>query len=398
MDHGWREASMNPQARRISRRSLALGAALALGYIVTPLDENWAVAQQNETSAVAEKNGRGSGQGARSGTSDIRDAARLFSAAAVVAGRRELERLERETGAPIVIETVEMLERESAAAEAVDLARRSGSRGFFILIAKKERKLEVLASERYQRVLTDARRDAVRSAFFEGFRQRDYDLGLSRGLRAIAEILVTAQRSGDSAAEGFRRSEGSIPGAAGSAVDSALIVRNQVRLTLAGARAILGGAEAKARAMGLKVNVAVVDDGGHLLAFERMDGARPASAYTALTKATTAATLRLPSGPLPAGSTSPDLLLNLSLQNAAAASGGKITSLSGGVPVLVDGQVIGGVGVGGGTGEQDAQIARAGIQAFSDQLSVPKPDSRTSAGSPTEGPGTNARDRQSSRP
>ncbi|MBS0263291.1 MAG: heme-binding protein, partial [Planctomycetes bacterium] len=53
---------------------------------------------------------------------------------------------------------------------------------------------------------------------------------------------------------------------------------------------------------------------------------------------------------------------NLSLQNAAAASGGKVTTLKGGVPIVLEGQVIGGVGVGGGTGEQDAEIAKAGIQ------------------------------------
>lgn len=64
----------------------------------------------------------------------------------------------------------------------------------------------------------------------------------------------------------------------------------------------------------------------------------------------------------------PDLLLNLSLQNAAAASGGKITTLKGGIPVIVDGQVIGGVGVGGGTGEQDAEVAKAGIQSLLDAL------------------------------
>lgn len=110
--------------------------------------------------------------------------------------------------------------------------------------------------------------------------------------------------------------------------------------------------------MDLKVNIAVVNDGGHLLAFERMDGARPASAYTAMTKATTAATFRQATGPLPAGTHDPDVLLNLSLQNAAQASGGKLTTLLGGIPVEVSGQVIGGVGVGGGTGEQDAEIAR----------------------------------------
>ena len=99
-----------------------------------------------------------------------------------------------------------------------------------------------------------------------------------------------------------------------------------------------------------------------------MDGARPASGYTAITKATTAATFRQETGPLPRGATAPDPLLNLSLQNAAAASGGKITTLFGGVPVIVDDQVIGGVGVGGGTGEQDAMVAKAGIEAFLTEL------------------------------
>jgi glc operon protein GlcG len=121
----------------------------------------------------------------------------------------------------------------------------------------------------------------------------------------------------------------------------------------------------------LKVNIAVVDDGGHLIAFERMDGARPASGYTAITKATSAATMRQPSGPLPAGVANPDPHLNISLQHAAAASGGKITTLLGGVPLAVDGQVIGALGVGGATGEQDAQIARAGAQALTDQLALP---------------------------
>ena len=116
--------------------------------------------------------------------------------------------------------------------------------------------------------------------------------------------------------------------------------------------------------MNLKVNVAVVDDGGHLLSFERMNGARPASGYTAITKAATAATFRQASGPVPAGTTNPDPLLNISLQLAAQASGGKLTTLSGGIPVVVDDQVIGGVGVGGGSGDQDPQVARAGCRGF----------------------------------
>lgn len=145
-----------------------------------------------------------------------------------------------------------------------------------------------------------------------------------------------------------------------------LVTRQRVDLNLAGAEKILAAAREKATAAGLKMNIAIVDDGGHLLAFARMDGARPASAYTALTKAVTAATFRQESGPIPTNA--PDMLLSLSLQNAANASGGKLTTLKGGAPVVVDGQVIGGVGVGGGSGEQDAEVAKAGIQALLDAL------------------------------
>lgn len=140
-----------------------------------------------------------------------------------------------------------------------------------------------------------------------------------------------------------------------------LVTRNAIQLNLAGAEMIVAEAKKKAAELNLRVNIAVVDDGGHLLAFARLDGARLASGYTALTKAVTAATFRQETGPLPPKG-EPDLLLNLSLQNAAAAGGGKLTTLKGGVPVVVDGQVIGAVGVGGGTGEQDAEIAKAGIQ------------------------------------
>src|SRR5205807_10414059 len=123
----------------------------------------------------------------------------------------------------------------------------------------------------------------------------------------------------------------------------------------------------KAAALGVKANIAVVDDGGHLMAFARMDGARPASAYTAQTKAVSAATFRQETGTLPPKG-EPDLLLNLSLQNAAASSGGKLTTLKGGVPVVIGGQVVGAVGVGGGSGEQDAEVAKAGIKALLDAL------------------------------
>ncbi len=146
-----------------------------------------------------------------------------------------------------------------------------------------------------------------------------------------------------------------------------LVTRNRIQLNLAGAEMIVAEVKKKAGEMKLKVNVAVVDEGGHLLAFARMDGARPASGYTAITKAVTAATFRQETGPLPTKGV-PDILLNLSLQNAASSGGGKLTTLKGGVPVVVDGQVIGAVGVGGGTGEQDAEVAKASVKKLLDAL------------------------------
>lgn len=150
--------------------------------------------------------------------------------------------------------------------------------------------------------------------------------------------------------------------------ESRLVAPGHVELTLDGAGTIILHARRQAESMGLKVNITVVDDGGHPIAFARMDGARPASIYTSMTKATAAATLRQPTGPVPPGAEEPDPLLNLSLQHTAAASGGKVTTLYGGVPIVVDARVIGAVGVGGGTGEQDAEVARAGIAALLDAI------------------------------
>jgi glc operon protein GlcG len=165
---------------------------------------------------------------------------------------------------------------------------------------------------------------------------------------------------------------GLVPSSACVDEPDVLLTRNHAKLHLAGAQKVIQGALAKAKEMKLTVNVAVVDEGGHLLSFARMDGARPASVYTALTKATAAATYRQATGPSTSAAGQPDILLSLSLQNAAAASGGKMTSLKGGVPILVDGQVVGAVGVGGGTGEQDAEVAKAGIARLEEALSKEK--------------------------
>ena len=326
--------------------------------------------------------------------SDVRDTAGMFSADAVRAARDALAKIERTIGVPVLIETIETLKGETIDEVATRLARRSGAQGVFILIARKESKIEVLASRRYTEALPRPARTKVRSAFIEGFRKKNFDDGLREGVAALDAELASARSEGKvplaekpasrdesptrrflpqspaaSAPGQFEGTREHEPGvAAEPAKGKPLVIRNQVRLTLDGARTIIAAAAEQAASMSLKMNIAVVDEGGHLLSFDRMDGARPASGYTAITKASTAATFRQPTGPLPAGTSAPDPLLNLSLQIAAQSSGGKLTTLLGGLPIVVDSQVIGGVGVGGGSGEQDAQIARAGVQAFLDEL------------------------------
>jgi glc operon protein GlcG len=302
----------------------------------------------------------------------------MFGSEAIAAAHKELERVERETGVATIIQTVESIGGRTIDEAAVRLARQSGIHGIFTLIARREAKIEVLAAPTLQAALPLSRREPIRAAFIEGLRRHEFDDALKRGVAAIATAVSAAERAGELRTRSPALLAWGVEAAAtaANATDGGLILRNQVRLTLAGAKALIAGAEAKARSIQLKVNIAVVDDGGHLLAFERMDGARPASGYTAMTKATTAATFRQPTGPLPAGTTSPDPLLNLSLQNAAQASGGKITTLYGGVPVVIEGQVVGGIGIGGGTGEQDAQIARAGSQALLDQLAAISSDNK----------------------
>ncbi len=131
-------------------------------------------------------------------------------------------------------------------------------------------------------------------------------------------------------------------------------VKPSMTLTHAGALAVLQGAVAKASEMNVPQCIAVVDGGGNLLAFVRMDGAKVLSQHTATQKAVTAATTRGATGHAP-----DDLALKLAL-----ASGLRVTNLKGGLPIVVDGHVVGAVGVGSGTGEQDVAVAEAGIAAL----------------------------------
>lgn len=103
------------------------------------------------------------------------------------------------------------------------------------------------------------------------------------------------------------------------------------------------------------VSIAIVDDGGHLLAFERLDNANPISSYISVEKARTAALGRRESKGY-------EEIVNGG--RTAFITAPLLTSLEGGVPIIVDGQVIGAVGVSGVKSEHDAQVAKVGIRAL----------------------------------
>ncbi len=135
--------------------------------------------------------------------------------------------------------------------------------------------------------------------------------------------------------------------------------RPALKLTLEGARAILAAAEKRAADMGVPQCIAVVDEGGYLLAFARMDGGKLSSVQVAITKALSAAIRHTETGPIANGSET-SLILSLGLPMATE---GRITPIRGGIPIVVEGQVVGGIGVSSGTEEQDVEVARAGLAA-----------------------------------
>lgn len=140
-------------------------------------------------------------------------------------------------------------------------------------------------------------------------------------------------------------------------IDEAFVSRNNVKLSTKGSHVILHAAEKHAAAIGVPQCIAVVDEGGHLLAFSRMDGARIGSIPIALTKAVSAATRKRPTAQEAGG----DVLGSIRL---ALAAGGDLTGIGGGLPILADGHVVGAIGVSSGTVDEDTAVAQAGIDAF----------------------------------
>jgi uncharacterized protein GlcG (DUF336 family) len=127
-------------------------------------------------------------------------------------------------------------------------------------------------------------------------------------------------------------------------------------LEAAEVKAIAAAAEAEALKNNWAVSICIVDDGGHLLSFQRLDGAAPVSAHIAPGKAVTAAMGRRESKAY-------EDMINGGRVSFLSAPG-LDAMLEGGVPIIKDGQCLGAVGVSGVKSTEDAQIAKAGIAAI----------------------------------
>jgi glc operon protein GlcG len=138
------------------------------------------------------------------------------------------------------------------------------------------------------------------------------------------------------------------------------LTRNNPKLTLEGAELVLAAAKARAVEIKVPMDIAVVDDGAHLLAFARMDGAKLSSVEIAIRKAQGAAIRRLPTAPARTGE-EVNVVLSMGL---ALATEGRQIPVRGGIPLLVDGVCVGAIGVSNGTEDQDVDVAQAGARAL----------------------------------
>lgn len=131
------------------------------------------------------------------------------------------------------------------------------------------------------------------------------------------------------------------------------------RLDLADAGVLLEAARAKASEIGVPMCIAITDEGGNLVAFERMDGGKVTSITIAIDKAFTAAGAKKATHEY--GEVSQP---GKPVYGIASAIGGRLMVVGGGLPVVVDSDVVGGIGVSSGTPAQDREVAQAGIDAF----------------------------------
>ena len=144
-------------------------------------------------------------------------------------------------------------------------------------------------------------------------------------------------------------------------------MRTALKLTISEARQMVAAATAKAQEIGVAQTVCIADEGGHPLLIERMDGARITGPQIAWNKAFTSAGHRrsthlfnqAPNGPALPGTEAFGIQLSFD---------GKFAVFVGGFPIVVDGAVVGGVGLSGGNGEQDTACGLAALAALAEML------------------------------
>ena len=136
-------------------------------------------------------------------------------------------------------------------------------------------------------------------------------------------------------------------------------MKQVLKLTLEDANKMMDGAINKAIEIGVDMDIAIVDDGGHLMLFTRMDNARITSINISIDKAFTAAEARKST-----------LDYGNAVRNHGPAFGiqtshqGRFCVIGGGLPLFVDSQIVGGIGCSSGTPDQDIVVAQAGLDAF----------------------------------
>jgi len=122
---------------------------------------------------------------------------------------------------------------------------------------------------------------------------------------------------------------------------------------------IIAAAEAKAAELGLAASIAVLDESGILRAFKRMDGAALVTVSSSQDKAYTAVGFGIPSH-----AWYPMIKDDPALLNGVPSAIDRLVIFGGGIPIKVDGDLVGGVGVGGGSHQQDREVAEAGLAAL----------------------------------
>lgn len=136
------------------------------------------------------------------------------------------------------------------------------------------------------------------------------------------------------------------------------------RLSVADAQILTDGASRHASKIGVPMCIAIVDESGTPILFTRMDGGKVSSTTIAMDKAWTAAAARKATHEYNAANQPGNLAFGIHTE-----AGGRVSSVGGGMPIMVDGDVVGGIGISSGTPDQDMDCAQAGIDHYMAQRS-----------------------------